>query len=68
MARLTVNDSEHATPGYIVATCSGQIVWSGPAKEFGNARGYDALHCHTADAVVIRRVLAGKNISTNVAA
>ena len=68
MARLFINESDHATKGFIVATFGGQIVWSGPGKDFAQARGYDAIHCHPETDAVIRAAAAKKNIQTNAAA
>jgi len=65
MARLIISTSEHATPGYVVATLRGAtpaIVWRGPAKDLGQARGYDTLHAHPVTAAAIREIAERKNI------
>ena len=59
---LRLNVSDHATPGYIVATSRGQIVWRGLGKDLGQASGYDTLHTHPSTADAIRAVAARKNI------
>ncbi|MCW2276338.1 hypothetical protein GJ654_18605 [Rhodoblastus acidophilus] len=69
--RLTINESEHATPGYVVATArsaSPAIVWRGPFADLQHARGYDAIHCHPSDGAKIRAAAARKNILVREAA
>ncbi|MCW2317246.1 hypothetical protein M2322_002805 [Rhodoblastus acidophilus] len=62
---LALNESAHATPGYVVTTsrtATPAIVWRGAFADLRHARGYDTVHCHPHDGAKIRAALAAKHI------
>jgi hypothetical protein len=61
MPRSRINVSRHATHGEVVAVRNGQIAWTGPLSEIGDAGAFDALFCHEEDEEKLVHVLRAKS-------
>jgi len=60
MPRSRINPSRHATRGEVVAVKNGQIAWTGPMAEIGDAGEFDALFCHEEDEEELVQLLRSK--------